>query len=53
MKESIAIKLAQRSVLNDGNLAEREKLEVLRVLMDREKIALIMEQYEEEQANNE
>ena len=43
MKESIAYKFAQSSVLNDNNLTDDEKLAVLRVLMDREELAIFKE----------
>lgn len=49
MKESIAMKLAQRAVLNDSGLLPNEKLSVLEVLMNREIVAQVMEKYEEEQ----
>lgn len=43
MKESVAYKIAQCSVLNDNTLKDHEKLAVLRILMDRENLALFAE----------
>ena len=43
MLESMAYRLAQGSVLHDGNLPEHEKLAVLRVLFEREDLALFVE----------
>ena len=50
MKESYAMRLAQYAVLKYAGLEEHEKLEVLRVLFDREEAALLMEKYEATQA---
>jgi hypothetical protein len=46
MKESVAYKIAQCSVLNDHTLKDHEKLTVLRVLMEREDLALFVEKEE-------
>ena len=50
MKESYAMRLAQYAVLKYSGLEEHEKLEVLRVLFDREETALLREKFEAEQA---
>ena len=46
MKESVAYKFAQCSVLNDNTMTDDEKLVVLRILMDRENMALFREKEE-------
>ena len=50
MKESVAYKIAQCAVLNDSTMTDDGKLAVLRILMDREDLALFREK-EEAQEN--
>ena len=52
MKESYAFKLAQYSVLRDENLKEHEKLAILRVLIEREDLALFTEERERKDGEN-
>ena len=47
MKESVAYKFAQCSVLNDSTMTDDEKLAVLRVLIEREDLALFVEKEKE------
>ena len=49
MKESIALHMAQIAVVNSLAIKAEDKLEVLKVLMDREKTALYVEEYEAKQ----
>ncbi len=50
MKESVAYKFAQCSVLHDTRLNDYDKLAILKILMDREDMALFREK-EEAQEN--
>ena len=43
MRESVAYKFAQCAVLNDNTMTDDEKLAVLRVLIEREDLALFTE----------
>jgi hypothetical protein len=49
MKKSQAFKMAQLAVLANERISAYDKLEVLKVLMDEEHIALICEKDEEEE----
>ena len=51
MKESDALKLAQMAVVDCQHYKAVEKLEIIAVLMDRERVALFVEQ--EREKNNE
>jgi hypothetical protein len=53
MKQSEAFHKAQLSVLNDQNITFEETLEILKVLMHEEGIALFTEKKEEERKNGE
>ena len=48
MKESIALHMAQIAVVNSLAIKAEDKLEILHVLMDKEKVALYVEEAEEE-----
>lgn len=48
MKESIAFKMAQMAVVNSLSLKAEDKLEIRHVLMDKEKVALYVEEAEAE-----
>ena len=48
MKKSTAYNLAQIAVMMSPNIAPENKLEILRVLMDDENVALFCEAAEEE-----
>lgn len=48
MKESVAYKFAQCAVLNDNIMTDDEKLAVLRVLIEREDLAIYKEKIEDE-----
>ena len=50
MKKSIAYNLAQIAVMGCQNIAPENKLEILRVLMDDENLAMFVEQQEQEMA---
>ena len=52
MKKSMAYKAAQYSVLADAGLCGSAKLEVLRVLMEAEDLALFCEKQEEKEDKN-
>ena len=49
MKKSMAYKAAQYSVLADAGLCAGNKLEILRVLMEAEDLALFCEKQEEKE----
>ena len=46
MKESTALRMAQIAVVNSLAIKAEDKLEVLKVLMDKEKVALYCEEVE-------
>ena len=48
MKKSTAYNLAQIAVMMSPNIAPENKLEILRVLMEDESLALYMEEHESE-----
>lgn len=48
MKASTALRLAQFAVMEAQSITNEEKLEVLKVLMDKEDLAQYMERTEEE-----
>ena len=50
MKESHAYKLAQIAVLRTDAICTTDKLEVLRLLMDKEDVAKFVEKIEEEES---
>lgn len=50
MKKSIAYNLAQIAVMGCQNIAAENKLEILRILMDDENLAMLVEHREEEKA---
>lgn len=50
MKESTAYKLAQLAVIKTDVIPTIDKLDVLRLLMDKEDVAKFVEQKEEEEA---
>lgn len=52
MKESVAFKQAQVTVLDYPRLNYEQKLEILRVLMEREDMALFKEKQEEKGTEN-
>lgn len=52
MKKSMAYKTAQFAVLRYDGLCDSSKLEVLRVLMEREDMALFSEKHEVEEQKN-
>lgn len=53
MKKSECFRLAQMAVLGESALLPSEKLEVLSVLMEEEKVQKVCEQYKEEKERKE
>lgn len=53
MKKSECYRLAQMAVLGESALLPSEKLEVLSVLMEEEKVQKVCEQYKEEKERKE
>lgn len=51
MQESKAYQLAAIAVMN-SNLADQDKIDVLRVLFDKEEVALYVESKEEQETEN-
>jgi hypothetical protein len=49
MKKSAMYKMAQFAVLTDGTITHKDKLEILRELMDKEYVALFVERQEEKE----
>ena len=47
MKKSIAYNLAQIAVMMSPNIAPENRLEILRILMDDESLAILVEKQEE------
>ena len=53
MKKSIAYNLAQIAVMMSPNIAPENRLEILRILMEDESLALYVEKREEEKTAGE
>lgn len=51
MKKSEMYKLAQAAVMNCTNIKNCDRLEILRELMQKEDVALFVEEQEKEKAN--
>jgi hypothetical protein len=52
MKESKAYQIAILAVMEYGNVCEEAKLDVLRMLFEKEKVALYVESHEEKETEN-